>query len=245
MGYMEVRDSSNRPRCACPTEDSCIEPTKAHSKRAVKQQRLEKVEEQVQTLQTDNEDLKLGLQRTMHKNRFFRRALEQAHEEIKRSYEETEGLKRGILLTEEGSRRMTEVLSESQQNLDNAYQANDKLVIKMTQLEKWTDQLAEEEIKDLVAQLYHDLEMWAKRHFYGSAQRSTGQISEDSFSNGLQILYQAYSYVSWIIYQSILCPFMVGIRSEELENGLSLIDKEVRKSCKSIPFYSRYHRYLY
>ncbi|KAJ5116883.1 hypothetical protein N7456_001231 [Penicillium angulare] len=188
----------------------------------------------IASLTERNEGLASALQKITGEAKVLRQRLTEANEEIR-------GLKQAYTIGEEKARRLNEQLEESSRELSTVFQSNNKLAIKLTKLQKYTDQLADDEIQRMVGQVYHNLEKWVKNHY---VQPFTEELSANMKSDGakypsdnLDAFFHFYSDLSWHIYERFLGRIMVGTGNSLLANDLSMIDAQVRKLCELVQVY--------
>jgi hypothetical protein len=179
--------------------------------------------------QADQADLLAGLENLQRENKTLQRKFEYAREAATLA-------RRAQLIGEEKIRRQNELLQESRQAADVSVQEHSQLLIKLNELQKWTDSIDDDDAVRVMRRLFQRLEDWIKRHY--SQPRAAHPTRDNSCDLAFSRMNESYctiqtiqGFISEQIFQVILSRFMVGIRDRSLENLFYAMDTEVRRTC--------------
>ncbi|KAJ6023791.1 hypothetical protein N7540_004588 [Penicillium herquei] len=130
-------------------------------------------------------------------------------------------------------RRQKEILATTQKELNDAHDGYQKLLLRIRNLEPSPDILSDDEAKDILCRLYHDLERWLQRHFPRLPPKLPTQKrdSHNPPADPTLLFFDIWSFVSRTIYGAFLRKFMVGTGPSRLDGNLASIDAKVHQLC--------------
>lgn len=148
-------------------------------------------------------------------------------------------LKRAQLLHQEQCRRLGELLENSRQIAATALEENRGLVLKVAHLQRCTEVMSDDEIRQTMRQLYQNLESWTNIHFSSSIPNENSHgpnNTQDNDSipgdNRLNALHEIHGRVYGLIFQSFLVWHLVGIDEEYLVYIFRTLDEEIQAKCR-------------
>ncbi|OQD98561.1 hypothetical protein PENVUL_c071G07523 [Penicillium vulpinum] len=155
--------------------------------------------------------------------------LEGLREQIKSTRETAEKIHRGRLLAEEQARQLGELLEKAARESKEARKENRILLTKIASLQAQTETFSDEEAKQEMSLLYHDLEHWKFTHF---GAKSTSHQTSDPIARSdrldISTLDIIQSDIAGLIYRSFWNRFMVG--ADHLwSNYLRKVDLEINQ----------------
>ncbi|KAJ5618584.1 hypothetical protein N7528_006695 [Penicillium herquei] len=168
------------------------------------------------------------LERTQEANYEILEELEDLHQRLR-------GSENAERRAKEQLRRQTEILTTTQKDLSDAQDGNQELLLRIKNLEPSMDSLSDDEAKDILGRLYHDLQSWLQRHFPRLPPRFPAQKKDGHNSPVDPTLefFKIWNFVSETIYKFLLRKFMVGtVRGKPLDGELYQIDAHVNERCK-------------
>ncbi|KAJ5261132.1 hypothetical protein N7478_011727 [Penicillium angulare] len=189
-------------------------------------QELRETKKELRLLKCEKEGLDMALELTIKESAVLLEKLEKSSGEFRK-------LERAYLGETEKLRRQNEILGDTRRELIETVDENEQLVRRLTKMQSWSDRLNDEQTKQIMRQLYHDLERWAKNHFH---RRNFEGLSRSdalswSSSDDLSTFYAIYSTVSHGIFEVYLSRMMVGVINFELQDIFRQIYGEIRRAC--------------
>lgn len=132
---------------------------------------------------------------------------------------------------EERLRRQTELLEETRKTADTAVKEQSQIMIKLTELQKWTDCIDDDEAVQVMRRLFQRLEDWIKRYCNeASPLRNGGNQPVYNFKDSCLIMQAIQAVISEHVFDGILSRFMVGIPDRQLETLFFELDQQIKFS---------------
>jgi hypothetical protein len=151
---------------------------------------------------------------------------------VKTAEKKAEFFQREQLLVEEQARQRGELLENAVQESKVARKENRILMAKIASLQAGVETFSDEQVKQEMCLLYHDLEHWRFTHFVAKPklqQRNDPTARSDGLDISTLDIIQAH--IAGLIYRSFWNGFMVG-SDQCLCNYLRKADSEINKQCK-------------
>ncbi|KAJ5115504.1 hypothetical protein NUU61_001263 [Penicillium alfredii] len=170
--------------------------------------------------------------------------INQLQQTIIKVEKETECLRQDLICAAERDKRQEELLEESRKLANNAIKDNKILLFKVATLQKWADDLVDNDAKEKMRLLYQYLDAWVRRHFGQSysndmtvclAPEEDGMGEDD---NQPPTIYDIQAEVTRLIFQSTWTRFMIGFEGAFWNHQLRELDTEIQKLC---PTHVRHH----
>lgn len=132
---------------------------------------------------------------------------------------------------EERLRRQTELFEEARETADTAVKEQSQIMIKLTELQKWTDYIDDDEAIQVMRRLFQRLEDWVKRYCNeASPLTNGGNQPVFNFKDSCLIMQAIQAAISEHIFDGILSRFMVSIPDRQLENLFFELDRQINFS---------------
>lgn len=132
---------------------------------------------------------------------------------------------------EERLRRQTELFEEARETADTAVKEQSQIMIKLTELQKWTDYIDDDEAIQVMRRLFQRLEDWVKRYCNeASPLTNSGNQPVFNFKDSCLIMQAIQTAISEHIFDGILSRFMVSIPDRQLENLFFELDRQINFS---------------
>lgn len=137
-------------------------------------------------------------------------------------------VRKAQLMGEERLRRQTELLEEARETADTAVKEQSRIMIRLTELQKWTDCIDDDEALQVMRRLFQRLEDWIKRYCNEASPLTNQPVF--NFKDSCLIMQLIQAAISEHIFDGILSRFMVGIPDSQLENLFFELDHQIKSS---------------
>ena len=136
---------------------------------------------------------------------------------------------------EERLRRQTELLEEARETADTAVKEQSQIMIKLSELQTWTDCIDDDEAIQVMRRLFQRLEDWGKRYCNEASPLTNGcNQPVFNFTDSCLIMQTIQAAISEHIFDGILSRFMVSIPDRQLENLFFELDRQIKISGEPI-----------
>ncbi|KAJ6179965.1 hypothetical protein N7519_010426 [Penicillium mononematosum] len=162
-------------------------------------------------------------------NKALHDEIERLQRRVKTAEKKAEFFQRERLLVEEQARQRGELLENAVQESKVARKENRILMAKIASLQAGVETFSDEQVKQEMCLLYHDLEHWRFTHFVAMPklqQRNDPTPSSDGLDISTLDIIQAH--IAGLIYRSFWNRFMFG-SNQSLCNYLRKADSEINK----------------
>jgi len=144
--------------------------------------------------------------------------------------------RRNQLIGEEKIRRQNERVEEARKVSDTAVKEQSQVMLKLNQLQRWTECMDDGEAVEVMHRLFQRFEDWVKLHFI-QASRASYPISNTSgkgaWNKSWPAIQAIQAAISEHIYHGIFGCYMVGFPDKSYETDFLSIDEEIQRSCQS------------
>ncbi|KAF9240321.1 hypothetical protein DTO006G1_8243 [Penicillium roqueforti] len=165
-------------------------------------------------------------------NKSMRDEVERLLERIKIAENKAETFERDRLLAEEQARQRGELLDNAIRESNVARKENRILMTKIASLQAGTETFSDEEAKQEMCLLYHDLEHWRFTHFAAKPAQQGNDPTPRSDSLDISSLDIIQSEIAGLIYRFFWNQFMLGAE-QSWSNYLRKVDSEINKQFSS------------
>ncbi|OQE25790.1 hypothetical protein PENFLA_c008G02483 [Penicillium flavigenum] len=155
--------------------------------------------------------------------------IERLQRRVKTAEKKAEFFQRERLLVEEQARQRGELLENAVQESKVARKENRILMAKIASLQAGVETFSDEQVKQEMCLLYHDLEHWRFTHFVAKPKlQQRNDPTPRSEGLDMSTLDIIQSHIAGLIYRSFWNSFMVG-SDQSLCNYLRKADSEINK----------------
>lgn len=160
-------------------------------------------------------------------------------QELHIAQENAKVARRDQVIGEERLRRQNERLEEARKVSDIAVKEQSQVMLKLNELQKWTDCIDDGEAVEVMHRLFQRLEDWIKRHFNQASKAShpignTGgkEALSGHWNKSWPAIQAIQAAISEQLCHGIFCRYMVGFPDRSYESTFHSVDKEIQRSCQ-------------